>query len=116
MVLVTSLLAIYGLARAGSMVFWRACEHGDDPDRLDRERQDIRPLPPKVEPDESVQDVADAASPALALAATAALVAGMVALTVMAGPVMRYADATARQLSDPMPYIDAVLVRQEGTK
>ena len=39
-----------------------------------------------------------------------------VRLTVLAGPVMDYAQATARQLADPMPYIEAVLVRQEGTK
>ena len=69
-----------------------------------------------MEPDEPVQDVADAASPALALTAAGALVAGMVLLTVLAGPVMDYAQATARQLADPMPYIEAVLVRQEGTK
>ena len=52
----------------------------------------------------------------LALTATAALVAGMVALTVFAGPMMRYADATARQLVDPEPYIGAVLRDQEGVK
>ena len=115
-ILVTTLLAIYGLSRAGSMVFWRAYEHGTDPARLELPHDAQRPLPPKVEPDEPVQDVADAASPALALTAAGALVAGMVLLTVLAGPVMDYAQATARQLADPMPYIEAVLVRQEGTK
>lgn len=115
-ILVTTLLAIYGLSRAGSMVFWRAYEHGTDPARLELPHDAQRPLPPKVEPDEPVQDVADAASPALALTAAGALVAGMVLLTVLAGPVMDYAQATARQLADPMPYIEAVLLRQEGTK
>ena len=41
---------------------------------------------------------------------------GTVLAAVLAGPVMDYAQATARQLADPMPYIEAVLVRQEGTK
>lgn len=114
--LVTSLLAIYGLSRAGSTLFWSAHERGADPGPLDHHADAQRPLPPKVEPDEPVQDVGDAASPALALTATAVLIAGMAALTLMAGPVMSYAQATARQLSDPQPYIEAVLVRQEGTK
>ena len=53
---------------------------------------------------------------ALALTATGGLVAGMVALAVLGGPMMRYADATARQLIDPAPYVEAVLVGQEGVK
>ena len=39
-----------------------------------------------------------------------------VGLTLAAGPVMRFTDATAAQLSDPAPYVEAVLVRQEGAK
>ena len=54
--------------------------------------------------------------PVTALTATAALVAGMALLTVFAGPMMDYAQATARQLIDPAPYVEAVLLRQEGTK
>ena len=115
-VLVTSLAAIYGLARAGSMVFWRAHAQGAEPGPLDVPHAAVRPLPAKVEPDEPVQDVADSASPALALTSVGALIAGMAALTILAGPVMRFADATARQLADPQPYVQAVLVDQEGTK
>ena len=48
-------------------------------------------------------------SPALAFAATGMLLAGIVAMTVFAGPVMRFADATAQQLHDSPAYIDAVL-------
>lgn len=39
----------------------------------------------------------------------AALVAGCIVLTVQAGPVLRYLDATAVSLSHPADYIDAVL-------
>ena len=90
-VLVTSLMAIVGLARAGSAIVWSA-----------------RAAPPP----------ARAAEPAewLALAATGAMLAGVVGLTLAAGPVMRFTDATAAQLSDPAPYVEAVLVRQEGAK
>ena len=90
-VLVTSLMAIVGLARAGSAIVWSA-----------------RAAPPP----------ARAAEPAewLALAATGAMLAGLAVLTLAAGPVMRFTDATAAQLSDPAPYVEAVLVRQEGAK
>ena len=47
---------------------------------------------------------------------TGALIAGLVALAVAAGPVMRFTDATAAQLHDLGPYVDAVLVRQEGAR
>ena len=101
-ILVSSLLAIAGLTRAGSLVFWKAHAAQDAP-------------PPQAEPDEPPHDPAPT-SAALALTATTALVAGIVALTVFAGPMMRYADATARQLVDPEPYIGAVLRDQEGVK
>ena len=101
-ILVTSLIGIVGLSRAGSLVFWKAHAAEDFP-------------PMRAEPDEPPHDPAFP-SAALALTATAALVAGMVALTVFAGPVMRYAEATARQLIDPAPYVQAVLQDQEGVK
>ncbi|WP_112873448.1 monovalent cation/H+ antiporter subunit D [Paracoccus endophyticus] len=115
-ILLSSLIAIYGLSRAGSTVFWKAHELGPDPAPQAAPHESQRPLPAKVEPDEDVQDLADSASPALALTATGALVAGMVALAVFGGPVMDYARETARQLVDPAPYVDAVLLRQEGTR
>ena len=63
-----------------------------------------------------MQDLPDAASPALALTAAAALVGAMALLTILGGPMMRYAQETARQLADPVPYVQAVLTGQEGTK
>lgn len=103
-ILVTSLFAYVGLARAGSLIFWKAEAVAADPADS--------PVPPP----EETPTLADAPSPALALTATAALIAGMAALTVFAGPVMDYAAATARQLADPAPYVEAVLIRQEGSR
>ena len=39
-----------------------------------------------------------------------------VALTLLAGPAMRLAEAAAAQLHDPAAYLGAVLHGQEGTK
>ena len=91
-ILVTSLMAIIGLARAGTIVFWTASDAA-------------AATAPEPGP-----------APWLALACTGALIAGLVALTVAAGPVMRFTDATAAQLHDLGPYVDAVLVRQEGAR
>ena len=104
-------------ARAGSLVFWKCYEvegpyAPKEPATPPREG----PIPPKLEPDESLQDLGDAASPGLAFAATGLLLAGIVALTVFAGPVMRFTSATAHQLHDASAYIGAVLNAQEGTK
>ena len=116
-ILVTSLIAIYGLTRAGSLVFWKCYEvHGPKPPEPEEHAPRPGPIPPRLEPDEHMQDLGDAASPALAFAATGMLLAGIVAMTVFAGPVMRFADATAQQLHDSPAYIDAVLAMQEGTK
>ena len=112
-ILVTSLFAIVGLGRAGSVIFWKSAAVEDAAPPLATSAHPRRQL---VEPDEEIQNLADAPSPALALTATAALVAGMAALTVFAGPVMDYATATARQLADPAPYVESVLVRQEGSR
>ena len=79
-VLVTSFLMILGLSRAGSRLFWTA----------------------SAEP---------AAAPAphepLALAAAFALLAALVALTVLAGPITDWLSTTADGLYDPGPYIEA---------
>ena len=39
----------------------------------------------------------------------------LIALTVFAGPAMRYAQATAAQLYAPQGYIDAVLKKEAGS-
>jgi multicomponent K+:H+ antiporter subunit D len=86
-VLLSSLGIIVALARAGSTVFWKAA------------------------PPNAMQAVAARGS-APERGALALLV--IAALTVMfcAGPLARYADATARQLLERSAYMDAVLSAQ----
>ena len=82
-VLATSLVAVLGFAQAGSAVFWKpaSAQTRDEP----------------------------APQPALPLVAAFALLAGIVALSVFAGPMMGYLEATAAQMHAPAGYIAAVL-------
>ena len=80
-ILVSSFLMILGLARAGSLIFWKTDAPGDE----------IAPQP--NEP--------------MAIAATLGLLATLVALTVFAGPITDWLDATAQAIHDPQAYIDA---------
>ncbi|MBE0452638.1 monovalent cation/H+ antiporter subunit D [Roseovarius autotrophicus] len=84
-ILATSLVAILGLAQAGSVVFWKTTDSADSAG-----------TPP-------------APQPALPLVACFTLLGGIVALAVFAGPVMRYLEAMAAQLHAPAAYIAAVL-------
>jgi multicomponent K+:H+ antiporter subunit D len=80
-ILITSLLLILGFARAGSTLFWKA--HAADAIPDDH--------PPET----------------LAFTATFLLVAGLVALTVFAGPITTWLAEAAQQLHDPAAYIAA---------
>ncbi|MBD9526460.1 MULTISPECIES: monovalent cation/H+ antiporter subunit D [Paracoccus] len=116
-VILSSLVAIYGMSRAGSLVFWKSYELQEVPVPVAAPAAPRRgPIPTKLEPDEHIQDLGDAASPALAASAVGLLLAGIVALTIFAGPVTRFAEATADQLYNPSIYLHAVLEGQEGTK
>ncbi|MBK5932837.1 multisubunit potassium/proton antiporter PhaD subunit [Rhodovulum imhoffii] len=84
-ILVTSLIAIVGLARAGSVVFWKT-ETGPTGRRL-RARQ----------------------QPKLPLVVTCGMMGTVALLAVFAGPMSAYLDATAQQLFDREAYISAVL-------
>ncbi|MCB1390242.1 MAG: monovalent cation/H+ antiporter subunit D [Rhodobacteraceae bacterium] len=88
-VLVTSLIGVVGFARAGSVLFWRP--H----DNRAPERDEFQ--------------IAPGALSGWGLAAMGLLLALIVALTVAAGPVTRYTQATAAQLYAPQSYIHAVL-------
>ncbi|MEZ5752457.1 MAG: monovalent cation/H+ antiporter subunit D [Paracoccaceae bacterium] len=88
-VLVTSLIAVMGFGRAGSMLFWKPHDA----------------LAPAAEPVESAPD----ARSGLGVAMIGVVVGALVLLTVAAGPVTRYTDATAAQLYTPQGYIHAVL-------
>ncbi len=81
-ILVTSLVSIMGFARAGSTVFWKA--HASAPAD-----------PPQHAPE------------ALSFLAIGLLLAGLVALTVLAGPITAWLDVAAANLHDPSAYIAA---------
>ncbi len=85
-VLITSLVAIVGFARAGSVVFWKSASV------------------PGPEEDKTAPSL-----PALPMAAAGAMLAAMVAVAVFAGPVTGYLEATAASLYEPAGYIRAVL-------
>jgi multicomponent K+:H+ antiporter subunit D len=84
-VLIGSLIALIGFARAGTVVFWK-CEA----------ERDGRPI------EQPSPDIAG-------ICAVAVLVAGPVLLALFAGPTMSVMDATARQLFTPERYVEAVL-------
>jgi len=104
-ILTSSLITIMGFARAGTMIFWKS--HG-----LPR---DDSMAEPKIEveqrnPDD---DARTPPTPALPFVATFGLLAGLVALTLFAGPVMRYTSATAGDLFAPQAYIETVLANRD---
>jgi multicomponent K+:H+ antiporter subunit D len=84
-VLLGSLLAMVGFARAGSILFWKS------------EAERGAPEPGRPLHDQS------------AMCATVALVAAPVLLALFAGPATGAMDATARQLFKPALYVEAVL-------
>jgi multicomponent K+:H+ antiporter subunit D len=91
-VIVTSLIAIVGLARAGSTLFWKA--HA-------------------VTADGGGGTIAtggdDTPHSALAMVATCGILSTMAVLSAFALPITGFLEATAAQLHDPQDYIDTVL-------
>ncbi|MEW9919761.1 monovalent cation/H+ antiporter subunit D [Marimonas sp. MJW-29] len=85
-ILISSLISIVGFARAGSVLFWKAKSLAEN------EAATTTP-PPSV----------------LSYTAVGGLIALLVAHTVFAGPVYRYAENTAASLFAPEPYISTVL-------
>jgi len=84
-ILVASLLAIIGFARAGTTLFWKSAA-----------------VEGSLEPEGRT-------APALPSVAVGTLLAGMVLLTVFAGPITLYLDLVAQQLFMPSEYIDTVM-------
>jgi multicomponent K+:H+ antiporter subunit D len=87
-VLVSSFLMILGFARAGSTLFWK-------------------PSAMEAQPDDTPPE-------GLAFTATFGLIAGLVLLTVLAGPITGWLADTATMLDTPSAYIDANRLGQEG--
>ncbi|WP_146590280.1 monovalent cation/H+ antiporter subunit D [Puniceibacterium confluentis] len=99
-ILGSSLIAVVGFSRAGSLMFWKSHQLAGEAAEQPRpeDQQGARDLPaPK------------ARIPVLELTAVCGLLALLVAHTVLAGPVTRYMEATTQQLFAPTPYIRAVL-------
>lgn len=96
-ILITSLVMILGLARAGSLLFWKPF--------------DTSLMPADAAPETGQPDTGEAtvAVPALPFVAVFLLLAALVSMTVLAGPAMDFARATAQQLYTPEAYIGAVL-------
>ncbi|MFN4281098.1 MAG: monovalent cation/H+ antiporter subunit D [Alphaproteobacteria bacterium] len=92
-ILGTTLIALVGFARAGSVLFWKSAATAATAAPSD--------------PHETTGD-------ALPFLAIAGLFAAMAALTIFAGPAMDYFAATAGQLFAPSGYIDAVLGADRG--
>ena len=107
-----------GFARAGSTLFWLPfqLQRVEEQAEAEGKPHPKGPIPPKLEPDEHIQDYDDAVSPALTFAATGVLLFGLVLLTVFARPVLNMTDTIAEQLFDPTPYVASVLLEQEGAK
>ncbi len=100
-ILIGSFVTIVGLARAGSLVFWKShdAQHNSEQDPENKEEVVAQPAP---EP-----------QPALAFTAVFGAVLGLVLLTLFAGPALQYASKTAEQLYNPDDYISAVLGVEE---
>ena len=87
-ILSASLISVVGFARAGSVLFWKASA-----ETLPEHEGQLPSPRPSV----------------LSYAAVGGLLSLLILHTVFAGPAYRYADATAKQLFDPAPYINKVL-------
>ena len=104
-ILTSSLITIMGFARAGTMIFWKS--HG-----LPRDDSMAEPEI-EVEHRHGSDGARTAPTPALPFVATFGLLAGLVALTLFAGPMMRYTSATANDLFAPQAYIETVLANRD---
>ncbi|MDP3368532.1 MAG: monovalent cation/H+ antiporter subunit D [Brevundimonas sp.] len=89
-ILITTLIGVLAFARAGSRIFWKsAAVEGHIPMRVLRGRRG-------------------------GVAAAAGLLATLVALSLLGGPVTAYTEAAAAQLFEPQQYIAAVLGETAG--
>ena len=95
-ILVTSLIAIVGFAQGGSAVFWKTKAPEES-----------------AEPADAPAEAAPEPAQGLAFTAAFSLLAGIILLTVFAGPVTSYLSATTGQLYQRQGYVDAVLTGPE---
>jgi multicomponent K+:H+ antiporter subunit D len=91
-ILITTLINVFGLARAGSMIFWKSASVS----------------PPTGEPPAARGPTVLELLPALAL------IGLLAALTIGAGAAIEFGDRLTEQLFAPAAYVDAVLRPAEG--
>lgn len=103
-ILVTSLIALVGMSRVGTKLYWKP--FGELALGGGAGGVDFPEAPQRC----------DEPAPWLSVSAILALLAAVLALTVLAGPATRFAGETADQLYDRGLYLAAVLADQEGTK
>ncbi len=97
-ILIGSFVTIVGLARAGTLIFWKS--------------HDAQTSAASEATEEEVT-TAPEPFPGLAFTSVFGAVLGLVMLTLFAGPALEYASNTAAQLFTPDDYISAVLGREE---
>ncbi len=102
-ILIGSLITILGMARAGSLLFWKSHSIPVAPSAETSQQ------PYEEEANEQDETAERSAPAALPFVACFALLSGLILLTIFAGPASHYAEATAAQLFAPEIYIEAVL-------
>lgn len=100
-ILIGSFVTIVGLARAGTMIFWKSHDASTEPDG---EADAPKEAPARTAPEPH---------PGLAFTAIFGIVGGLILLTLFAGPALEYTSRTATQLFTPEHYISAVLGMEE---
>ncbi|MCA0906015.1 monovalent cation/H+ antiporter subunit D [Ruegeria marisrubri] len=100
-ILIGSFVTIVGLARAGTLIFWKSYD-AEVVTTDETAEGENAPAPAAPEP-----------QPGLAFTAVFGAVAGLILLTLFAGPALEYTSKTAEQLFTPENYISAVLGREE---
>jgi len=101
-ILTASLVTVVGFARAGSLIFWKSY---DDSVQVGEQGEAEHQASQQAEPQPTAK---------LPFVAVFGLLGGLVALSIFAGPVSQYANATAAQLFTPQAYIGAVLKKGGG--
>lgn len=96
-ILISSFVTIIGLARAGTLIFWKSYD------------TQAVPIAEPAENEAAPAPVAPEPQPGLAFTAVFGAVAGLILLTLFAGPALEYTSQTAEQLFTPENYISAVL-------
>lgn len=102
-VLVTSLFAIIGFSRAGTLLFWKSHEADTDGSTV-------------LQDEEVRQLITASPSPALGFIALGGMLGALVLMAVFAGPLAEAAGKTADQLYHPQRYIEAVMQNQGAVR